>query len=409
MTPTMTDSEAQIHSPCTLWPKPYVTVDDVQALLVRLYSIYPDVIKECNSYTDRTFYARASPSSFSTFLTSENEGQKTGTHQAEFILKVLNAEFTSDGPGTVAAQVDILNFLKENFPELKCQVPVPTVDGHLLSYEIIRNDYVTEQAMESVYELSAVRMCRYIEGRTLNDAAPLPPSFFYKAGHHLGRLQLALQTYVGDVEPLRRKAVRTIWCLDNVPLVRRHLDLVTDITRRAMLDDVIAAFETTVVPMQGELRKGIVHHDYSDHNVLVVPSSALSMDETTRAANYEISGLIDFDLMVYTCLVNEIAVAMMYLMLCSEEPLRAAAYLLAGFESRAPLPLTERRLLRVLVAGRFAQSLVYGLRSAKLNPGNADYLCSTQEQGWKCLTLLWGHSEQNVMNLLDSISQQNDC
>ena len=147
---------------------------------------------------------------------------------------------------------------------------------------------------------------------------------------------------------------------------------------------------------------GIVHNDCNHYNILVRATATAhetnDYGHTAARHIYEISGIIDFDATVHTCLVYEVAVAMMYLMLCCDEPLAMTAYLLSGFESRAPLPPEERRLLRVLTAGRFVVSLVYGLLGAKRNPDNA-YLLSTQEEGWKCLELLWSQSEQDLMDL----------
>ena len=150
-------------------------------------------------------------------------------------------------------------------------------------------------------------------------------------------------------------------------------------------------------------------HDCNDYNILVTATVLADNTESSKHKvvcpnSYEISGVIDFDEMVYTCLVYEVAVAMMYLMLCCDEPLAMTAYLLSGFESRAPLPPEERRLLRVLTAGRFVVSLVYGLLGAKRNPDNA-YLLSTQEEGWKCLELLWSQSEQDLMDLWERKSK----
>ena len=143
---------------------------------------------------------------------------------------------------------------------------------------------------------------------------------------------------------------------------------------------------------------GIVHHDFNEQNVLVAPSVASGGGEPSL----EICGVLDFDEMMHTCLVYEIAVAMMYLGLCSQQPLQAMGCLLAGFESRAPLPPVERGLLRPLIAARYVQSLLLGLFTARLYPSNG-YVLSTQAKGWSRLELIWFKSEAELTKLWDAI------
>ena len=137
----------------------------------------------------------------------------------------------------------------------------------------------------------------------------------------------------------------------------------------------------------------------------MVATSSAGKDKHGNANDIEISGIIDFDEMAFASLVYDIAVAMMYLMFCSDEPLQATAYLLAGFESQAPLPQKERRLLRVLIAGRFVQSLVFGLHCARFNPDNS-YISLKQADGWNLLELLWKQPEEDLMTLWGSIRKE---
>lgn len=320
----------------------------------------------------------------------------------EFVLKVLNAVLSSYCPGAVATQTDILLHLK-SFPELKCQVPVATADGKILSYEMIRQEWKSENRSRD--DLSAVRLYAFLPGRPLHDVSPLPPPFFYKVGCHLGDLQLALQKFQGDIEPLKQKADVHAWCLTNVTRVHQHLNLIPDAGRRSLVEEVLKEFTETVLPVHGELRQGIVHHDLNEYNLLLTPATCESegVINQTSGCSYDISGIIDFDEMCYTCLVYEIAVSMMYFMLCTDQPLELIAYLLAGFESRAPLPANERRLLKVLTCGRLVQSLVLGLAVAQSNQDNSPCVLSTQVRGWECLELLWGQKERDLMAYWDSM------
>ncbi|XP_022082379.1 hydroxylysine kinase-like [Acanthaster planci] len=375
-------------------PKPYVTEKEVEQLLARLYSLQAIQIKELPSYEDRTFFLRTVP-------------DKGLNGQTQFILKVLNAEITSQLPSAVAVQMEILDYLK-GFPQLKCQVPVTTMEGKLLSYEMLRNDWKNGDGVVRHQDaLSAVRMFYYLPGQSLDNLAPLPPPFLYKVGQHIGHLQQVLQTFPGDIEPLKQKEKVFSWSYRNLLHVKQHLGVVEDPRQRALLEDVLEVFRKNVVPILGELRKGIVVHDCNNFNILTTVCEAgcnTDQAEERMTRDFQISGVIDFDETMHAALVNEIAISMMYLMLCCDEPLEGAAHLLAGFESRSPLPQRERGLLRVLIAGRFVLSLVYSVLLAKLHPEN-DYLTNTQGKGWKCLELLWKQGEEDLMNYWDQIRQ----
>ena len=108
--------------PQQLTRKPVLTTKEVSDLLLRLFNIQADTLKEYESYDDRTYYVKTEQS----FQTSE------------FILKVLNSENTAS-EGTVDAQMRVLRHL-ESYPDLCCQVPLPNLAGDFLSCEMITNE-----------------------------------------------------------------------------------------------------------------------------------------------------------------------------------------------------------------------------------------------------------------------------
>ncbi|XP_071803392.1 hydroxylysine kinase-like [Asterias amurensis] len=359
--------------------KPFLTPDDVTSLLSRLFGLRACRVDEFNSYDDRIYHVTTVP------------GQGIG-EQREFMLKVLNSVFTAEG--AVETQTDILDFL-QSFPELRCQCPVANLSGQFVSFESIQNDYLNGERIGRIAAPTAVRLFSFLPGKPLLKLAPIPPVSFLKLGEHLGGLQIALQKYPNDVKSLERRAGLDIWCLQNLSDLRSYLHVVKDAKSLRIVKEVITEYERKVTPIYGELRKGIVHHDYNESNVLAV-SPLGGNSQGTRG--FEISGVIDFDSMVYSCLVFEIAVPMMYLMFCSDQPLEATANLLAGFESRAPLTEKERGVLRVLVAGRFIQSLVLGLYSSSFNPDNS-CIVGTQAKSLNLLEDFWNHPEEDLMKL----------
>lgn len=108
------------------------------------------------------------------------------------------------------------------------------------------------------------------------------------------------------------------------------------------------------------------------------------------------SGILDFSDMSYGYYVFEVAIAIMYMMIESPDPLSVGGHVLAGFESVMPLTAEERGALFLLVSGRFAQSLVIAAHTALLYPENKEYLTITAKTGWKHLMTMFEVGQKAV-------------
>lgn len=139
------------------------------------------------------------------------------------------------------------------------------------------------------------------------------------------------------------------------------------------------------------LRLGINHGDFNDHNILLDVVSA-----SPPNPQYRISGILDFSDMSYGYYVFEVAIAIMYMMIESKDPLSVGGHILAGFESVVPLTPKERDALFLLVCGRYAQSLVVAAHTTLLHPENEEYLMITAKTGWKHLMMLVEMGQETV-------------
>ncbi|XP_027513476.1 hydroxylysine kinase isoform X3 [Corapipo altera] len=144
-------------------------------------------------------------------------------------------------------------------------------------------------------------------------------------------------------------------------------------------------------PSVKSLHRGINHGDLNDHNILVDCSSA-----SLENPQYRVSGILDFSDMSYGYYVFEVAIAIMYMMIESPDPLGVGGHVLAGFESVVPLTAEERGALFLLVSGRFAQSLVIAAHTALLYPENEEYLMITAKTGWKHLMTMFEMGQEAV-------------
>ncbi|CAM9893059.1 unnamed protein product, partial [Phaeothamnion confervicola] len=197
----------------------------------------------------------------------------------------------------------------------------------------------------------------------------------HESGVFLGRVAAALVDF--DAPGLHRKHA---WDLANAAEVEQFVEEIDSDDRRALVRSVLAAFSSAVLPQSGLFRKAVIMGDYNDCNIILTPDGT------------GVAGVIDFGDAVHTWLVNEVAIAMAYIMLSpfareTGNPLGAAALMLRGFQSVFPLAPAETKYLRTLVACRLAVSVTLGAYSSRRDPGNA-YLLLHQAPAWEALELL---------------------
>jgi 4-aminobutyrate aminotransferase-like enzyme len=121
------------------------------------------------------------------------------------------------------------------------------------------------------------------------------------------------------------------------------------------------------------MRMAYAHNDANDYNLLVKGD--------------QVTGLIDFGDMVHTQLINNVAVACVYAMLSSDDPLQTAAILVKGYHSRYPLQEKEVDLLYYLIAARLCISVTRSAFQASLQSDNEHHFV-TERPAWKLLHTL---------------------
>ncbi|XP_021262543.1 hydroxylysine kinase [Numida meleagris] len=343
------------HQPRAL-TKPAFGEEEVAELVDRVFGLKAVWVSPLPSYDDQNFHVRVSSG-------GEAEGAE------EYVLKITNSE-DSGKPALIEAQTRAMMFLSaQGFPSA---TPRLTKDGSIMSLQAGGSGPGNKKYM--------VRLLTYLPGTPVAKVAATP-QLLYEIGKLAASLDKALteKFHHPSVESLHRG--QFIWNLANVPLLDRYIDALGQNECRGVVEQVIKQFKEKVTPKLSSFRACINHGDLNDHNILVVPSSPCG-----PAPRYRVSGILDFSDMSYGRYVFEAAIAIMYMMVESTEPLRVGGHVLAGFESVVPLTAEERAALFPLVSGRFAQSLVMAAHTALLYPENTEYLMVTARTGWKHLT-----------------------
>ena len=227
-----------------------------------------------------------------------------------------------------------------------------------------------------------VRLITFLAGKTLVRFRPHSPALL----RSLGESMAVLDTALADFEH-PEMARDCVWDMGHAGrTLRERLPDLAGTEASALVEPVLKRFERFVEPVLPALRRSVIHGDGNDHNVLVgvaaTERQAEGQDEAPR-----ITGIIDFGDMIHSQLVHEVAIAAAYAGLGKEDPLRAAAHVVAGYHSVLPLEDREIALLFDLIRGRIGVSISMAAYQRRLEPEN-EYLSVSEAPGLRSLELL---------------------
>jgi 4-aminobutyrate aminotransferase-like enzyme/Ser/Thr protein kinase RdoA (MazF antagonist) len=218
-----------------------------------------------------------------------------------------------------------------------------------------------------------VWLLSYVPGTMLAKARPHSPELLQSLGQFLGAMDIALADFA---HPAARRELK--WDLARAGWIREHLHLLRDASQRTLVEKFLALYEAEVAPALSSLRRSVVYGDANDYNVLVGAPLPLPR---------KVASVIDFGDMHETVTVAEIAVASAYAILGEENPLRAAAEVVAGYHSAFPLRQEELRILYALIGTRLAVSVVNSAQRASVKPDDY-YVRISERPAWEALARL---------------------
>ncbi|XP_072349090.1 hydroxylysine kinase-like [Scyliorhinus torazame] len=350
--------------------KPLLNEAQVVELVERLYGLRVSSVQSMPSYVDQNFHVLAS------------ESQETGDHSKSYVLKVMNSVDSQD-TDLIEAQTRAMMFLNEKgFPS---PIPIPTTDGKIMSLESI------EQGNECTQNV--IRMLTYLPGVPFAKLT-LDHRTFYRVGRTIAQMDKALHEGFRhpNMKCLHRKGFR--WDLSNLHLLEQYLCELKEEATHSIVQQVIQEFKEKILPNLSHFRKGIIHGDCNENNILLEPMdpSAGGVEgrpgPTHPQTEFRISAILDFGDMNYGCFVYELAISITYLTIMNSDPIRVGGHVIAGFESVIPLSEQERGALFLLVLCRLSQSLLIAEHSVLLDPENEEYIMISVRKGWRCLLQL---------------------
>ena len=273
-----------------------------------------------------------------------------------FVLKIMHP---AREESFVDLQCRALTHLAERLPHLTLPRVVPNSQGGLFA----------RQKLEGGNE-RLVCLLTFVPGTTLAEVKPHSPELLASLGRFLAEIDRALLdfTHPGALRELKWDLSRAAWARDYLPFV-------SDRKRRALAAQFLNA--ATVIDFRG-LRRSVIYGDANDHNVLVSP--AWPQPRTVLS-------VIDFGDMHFGLTVAEPAIAAAYALLTDEQPLRAAAAVLAAYYQAFPLNEAEIAAFFPLMCARLAVSVVNSARQRSLVP-NDPYVTVSEAAAWRALERL---------------------
>uniref|UniRef100_A0A8C3A3Z4 Hydroxylysine kinase n=2 Tax=Cyclopterus lumpus TaxID=8103 RepID=A0A8C3A3Z4_CYCLU len=331
-----------------------LTLQQATKLTLQLYGMTIIDISTLPSYIDQNF------------LVVDKENTK-------YVLKIMNSE-ESKNDSLLEVQTLAMSFLNQH--GLPCQTAMLTTTGKLMNMEEID----CGQGAQTY----CVRLMNYLPGKTIAESL-VTVQDLYQVGKLAAVIDRTMQQYVSPNLDVLHK--NELWSLSNIPLIEGYLSVMDGDPLQEVIKAVIKQYESHVMPKIVSFRKGIIHGDMNDHNVLVTP---------VDNGRHEVSGVLDFSMLMIDCYVFEVAVTIAYMMMENPSPLDVGGAVLAGWESITVLSDEEKDCLFLLVLGRLCQSLVYGRYHSTKYPDNQKYLLTTAKSGIRLLNKLWELGKKDV-------------
>ena len=215
------------------------------------------------------------------------------------------------------------------------------------------------------------RVLPFLEGRMWSDLESTSAELLQDLGGNLAALDKSLAgfSHPGLARPLLWNMETTAVSLD------AYKPLLANNEERRLVEHFESGYRERVLPLQGRLRRGVIHNDANRENVIVDAGGTRTLS------------IIDFGDMLDTWLVLEAAIAATYSMLQQADPLVAAQALVRGYHGVLALQQQEIEILFDLAGMRLCMSVCLCAHQQRLEPDNA-YLSIDVEESWALLRQL---------------------
>ena len=225
------------------------------------------------------------------------------------------------------------------------------------------------------------RLLTYVPGKPMSKCAPYSRSLLRNLGRTVGRINQALAGYDNAAFHYNYD-----WDLaQSMEVVERYRDLISHPHLRDSVDRIDRDFGDIVVPRFDQLPRSVIHNDANDYNVL--------------AEGDTITGLIDFGDMVYSHTICDLAIAMAYAALGSNDVRMMISAMALGYTESMPIEEAELTVLFPMMRMRLAVSASIAAHQVRIRPDDP-YLAISQEPIRRALPTLLDLDVDNIQQML---------
>ncbi len=317
--------------------RPPFSSDEARAIAEEHYGIQPAAIRRLPSELDRNYHLQSD----------------TGS---AYVLKIAHGSVSES---VLDLQNKTLQHLRKTidiFPQL-----IPAANGE--------DSIVVSADDGAIYR---ARLLRYIEGLPLSDFRPHSDALLENIGAELGNLSAAMANFEHSEKRLNYR-----WNIRNLSQVARYRGGLPP-AKQSLLDSFLRLYEDEVLPALPQLRHSYTYNDANDSNILI---------RANKAEPPRVAGMIDLGDMVYGPTIADLAVALAYIMMGSEQPLEKAAPVIRAYHRKFPLRKDELSLLFLLIAARLCLSVCISWHQQKQEPDNR-HLSISEAGAWALLARL---------------------
>ncbi|MDC6353983.1 MULTISPECIES: aminotransferase class III-fold pyridoxal phosphate-dependent enzyme [unclassified Robiginitalea] len=216
-----------------------------------------------------------------------------------------------------------------------------------------------------MFDGKSYRILEYLEGAFMAESQQDGPLL-----ESLGRLLGEMANLSASFGPVATSPEPSAWDLQHLGLSLPYIQEIADINLQSRVAYMVQQYEAEVTPKAYRLRRGLIHNDANDWNILV--------------RDGRVTGLIDFGDACHSWLAADLAVGLTYALMAAEAPLQAAEPILRSYCSVFPLEELEADLLYYLIGGRLCMSLCQAAHAAKIRP-DSGYITISQEPAQRLL------------------------
>ena len=211
-----------------------------------------------------------------------------------------------------------------------------------------------------------VRLLTWVDGVPMATVQPHSAGLLRSLGAALARVDNALADFS------HAAAHRVLyWDLRHASMAWQYLDLLPK-SAQGMLQPFVNSWQALE---WDRLPASVIYNDPNDYNVLV------------DSAGTRVVSFLDLGDVVHSATVCDLAIAIAYAMLDKQDPVAAAAEVVAAYHAIRPLSKEETDSLYTLAGARLAASVCYAANQARQAPEN-EYLNISNRPAWALLEKL---------------------